>query len=178
MRVLGEKEEIQQVARVCTVCGLCEQAQRLERQTPGSYATNMSFSLTPHTRTYTTARRGYRRRERHQVDRGPRDDHWRSDCRRRHLRLEQWYVRGTREAEKKKEMTGISRETLLDFKNENCTHTHTIDTGKFPLFTDPSPGYHGLKFWEMFGGEKVRACVCSCRYARKYSLKSSNQTKE
>jgi O-acetylhomoserine/O-acetylserine sulfhydrylase len=23
--------------------------------------------------------------------------------------------------------------------------------GKFPLFTEPSEGYHGLKFWEMFG---------------------------
>ncbi len=23
--------------------------------------------------------------------------------------------------------------------------------GKFPLFTDPSPSYHGLKFWDVFG---------------------------
>jgi O-acetylhomoserine (thiol)-lyase len=23
--------------------------------------------------------------------------------------------------------------------------------GRFPLFTEPSPGYHGLKFWEVFG---------------------------
>jgi O-acetylhomoserine/O-acetylserine sulfhydrylase len=23
--------------------------------------------------------------------------------------------------------------------------------GKFPIFTEPSPGYHGLKFWEIFG---------------------------
>jgi OAH/OAS sulfhydrylase len=23
--------------------------------------------------------------------------------------------------------------------------------GKFPLFTDPSPAYHGLKFWDVFG---------------------------
>jgi O-acetylhomoserine (thiol)-lyase len=23
--------------------------------------------------------------------------------------------------------------------------------GNFPVFTDPSPGYHGLKFWEVFG---------------------------
>ncbi|WP_373507640.1 O-acetylhomoserine aminocarboxypropyltransferase/cysteine synthase family protein [Thiocapsa sp.] len=23
--------------------------------------------------------------------------------------------------------------------------------GKFPLFTDPAPGYHGLNFWEVFG---------------------------
>jgi O-acetylhomoserine (thiol)-lyase len=24
-------------------------------------------------------------------------------------------------------------------------------SGKFPIFTEPSPGYHGLKFWEIFG---------------------------
>jgi O-acetylhomoserine (thiol)-lyase len=23
--------------------------------------------------------------------------------------------------------------------------------GKFPIFTEPSPGYHGLRFWEVFG---------------------------
>ncbi|MFN8092459.1 MAG: O-acetylhomoserine aminocarboxypropyltransferase/cysteine synthase [Vicinamibacteria bacterium] len=23
--------------------------------------------------------------------------------------------------------------------------------GKFPIFTEPSPGYHGLKFWDVFG---------------------------
>lgn len=25
--------------------------------------------------------------------------------------------------------------------------------GKFPAFTEPSPGYHGLRFWEVFGEE-------------------------
>ena len=25
------------------------------------------------------------------------------------------------------------------------------DSGRFPSFTEPSPGYHGLKFWEVFG---------------------------
>jgi len=25
--------------------------------------------------------------------------------------------------------------------------------GKFPIFTEPSPGYHGLKFWENFGAD-------------------------
>jgi len=25
------------------------------------------------------------------------------------------------------------------------------NNGKFPMFTDPSPGYHGIKFWETFG---------------------------
>jgi O-acetylhomoserine (thiol)-lyase len=29
--------------------------------------------------------------------------------------------------------------------------TFPWDNGKFPEFTDPSPGYHGLKFWETFG---------------------------
>ncbi len=25
--------------------------------------------------------------------------------------------------------------------------------GKFPLFTNPAPGYHGLNFWEVFGSQ-------------------------
>ena len=25
--------------------------------------------------------------------------------------------------------------------------------GNFPIFTEPSPGYHGLKFWEIFGSD-------------------------
>ncbi len=31
--------------------------------------------------------------------------------------------------------------------------TFNWGNGKFPLFTEPSPGYHGLKFWEVFGDE-------------------------
>jgi O-acetylhomoserine (thiol)-lyase len=27
--------------------------------------------------------------------------------------------------------------------------------GKFPLFTEPSPGYHGLNFWETFGSKST-----------------------
>jgi len=27
------------------------------------------------------------------------------------------------------------------------------NNGKFPEFTEPSPGYHGLKFWDVFGPE-------------------------
>ena len=27
------------------------------------------------------------------------------------------------------------------------------NNGKFPEFTEPSPGYHGLRFWEVFGAE-------------------------
>ncbi|MBO6575117.1 MAG: O-acetylhomoserine aminocarboxypropyltransferase/cysteine synthase [Rhodothermales bacterium] len=29
------------------------------------------------------------------------------------------------------------------------------DNGRFPSFTEPSPGYHGLKFWDTFGPEGV-----------------------
>lgn len=28
------------------------------------------------------------------------------------------------------------------------------NNGKFPVFTEPSPGYHGLVFWDVFGGPK------------------------
>ncbi len=33
--------------------------------------------------------------------------------------------------------------------------TFPWDNGKFPVFTEPSPGYHGLKFWETFGPDGV-----------------------
>ena len=29
--------------------------------------------------------------------------------------------------------------------------TFPWDNGNFPVFTEPSPGYHGLKFWDVFG---------------------------
>jgi len=31
--------------------------------------------------------------------------------------------------------------------------TFNWGNGKFPLFTEPSPGYHGLKFWDVFGSD-------------------------
>ncbi|KAI8835833.1 O-acetylhomoserine/O-acetylserine sulfhydrylase [Chytriomyces cf. hyalinus JEL632] len=31
--------------------------------------------------------------------------------------------------------------------------TFPWNNGKFPVFTEPSPGYHGLKFWDTFGPE-------------------------
>lgn len=31
--------------------------------------------------------------------------------------------------------------------------TFPWNNGKFPVFTEPSPGYHGLKFWDVFGPE-------------------------
>ena len=33
--------------------------------------------------------------------------------------------------------------------------TFPWNNGKFPTFTEPSPGYHGLNFWETFGPEGV-----------------------
>ncbi|RMF15619.1 MAG: O-acetylhomoserine aminocarboxypropyltransferase/cysteine synthase [Candidatus Dadabacteria bacterium] len=33
--------------------------------------------------------------------------------------------------------------------------TFPWNNGKFPIFTDPSPGYHGLKFWDTFGPDGV-----------------------
>ncbi|MGI9174330.1 MAG: O-acetylhomoserine aminocarboxypropyltransferase/cysteine synthase family protein, partial [Rhodothermales bacterium] len=33
--------------------------------------------------------------------------------------------------------------------------TFPWDNGRFPVFTEPSPGYHGLNFWETFGPEGV-----------------------
>ena len=33
--------------------------------------------------------------------------------------------------------------------------TFPWNNGKFPVFTEPSPGYHGLKFWEAFGPDGV-----------------------
>ncbi len=33
--------------------------------------------------------------------------------------------------------------------------TFPWDNGRFPTFTEPSPGYHGLNFWETFGPDGV-----------------------
>jgi O-acetylhomoserine (thiol)-lyase len=33
--------------------------------------------------------------------------------------------------------------------------TFDWSSGKFPMFTEPSEGYHGLKFWEVFGRDGV-----------------------
>ena len=33
--------------------------------------------------------------------------------------------------------------------------TFPWNNGKFPTFTEPSPGYHGLNFWEVFGPDGV-----------------------
>jgi O-acetylhomoserine/O-acetylserine sulfhydrylase len=33
--------------------------------------------------------------------------------------------------------------------------TFPWNNGKFPMFTEPSPGYHGMKFWDTFGPKGV-----------------------
>jgi O-acetylhomoserine/O-acetylserine sulfhydrylase len=33
--------------------------------------------------------------------------------------------------------------------------TFPWNNGRFPTFTEPSPGYHGMKFWDVFGPEGV-----------------------
>ena len=41
--------------------------------------------------------------------------------------------------------------------------TFDWSSGRFPSFTEPSPGYHGLKFWDVFGPSGVSATVGLCR---------------
>jgi O-acetylhomoserine (thiol)-lyase len=41
------------------------------------------------------------------------------------------------------------------------------DSGRFPEFVDPSPGYHGLKFWETFG---PKTFITKCRVEGMRSL--------
>jgi OAH/OAS sulfhydrylase len=43
--------------------------------------------------------------------------------------------------------------------------------GKFPLFTDPSPAYHGLKFWEVFGKDGPFGNICFAIRARVEGLR-------
>jgi O-acetylhomoserine/O-acetylserine sulfhydrylase len=43
--------------------------------------------------------------------------------------------------------------------------TFPWNNGKFPMFTEPSEGYHGLKFWDVFGPEgpfKVNMAFAVC----------------
>jgi O-acetylhomoserine (thiol)-lyase len=41
------------------------------------------------------------------------------------------------------------------------------DSGRFPEFVDPSPGYHGLRLWERFG---AKAFIAKCRVEGMRSL--------
>jgi O-acetylhomoserine/O-acetylserine sulfhydrylase len=43
--------------------------------------------------------------------------------------------------------------------------------GNFPIFTEPSPGYHGLKFWEVFGANSQFGNIAFCIRARVESLR-------
>lgn len=54
------------------------------------------------------------------------------------------------------------------------TDAGTFDwgNGKFPIMTDPSPGYHGMKFWETFGPNGVMgANICFIIRARVEALR-------
>ncbi|REJ73813.1 MAG: O-acetylhomoserine aminocarboxypropyltransferase/cysteine synthase [Acidobacteria bacterium] len=43
--------------------------------------------------------------------------------------------------------------------------------GRFPVFTEPSPGYHGMKFWEVFGPDGPFGNVCFAIRARVEGLR-------
>ena len=40
---------------------------------------------------------------------------------------------------------------VIDGGNFDWSVTHADGTPKHPMFTEPSPGYHGLRFWDVFG---------------------------
>ena len=48
--------------------------------------------------------------------------------------------------------------------------------GKFPLFTDPAPGYHGLNFWEVFGDKGPFGNIALAIRARVEGLRDFGQT--
>ncbi len=43
--------------------------------------------------------------------------------------------------------------------------------GRFPIFTDPAPGYHGLNFWELFGKDSQFGNIAFIIRARVESLR-------
>lgn len=47
--------------------------------------------------------------------------------------------------------------------------------GKFPLFTDPAPGYHGLNFWEVFGSNGPFGNIAFAIRARVEGLRDFGQ---
>ena len=47
--------------------------------------------------------------------------------------------------------------------------------GKFPLFTDPDPGYHGLNFWEVFGSNGPFGNIAFAIRARVEGLRDFGQ---
>ncbi|MCH8494114.1 MAG: O-acetylhomoserine aminocarboxypropyltransferase/cysteine synthase [Balneolales bacterium] len=47
--------------------------------------------------------------------------------------------------------------------------------GKFPLFTDPAPGYHGVNFWEVFGDQGPFGNIAFAIRARVEGLRDFGQ---
>src|SRR5690606_6712249 len=47
--------------------------------------------------------------------------------------------------------------------------------GKFPLFTEPAPGYHGLNFWEVFGDKGPFGNIAFAIRARVEGLRDFGQ---
>ena len=45
------------------------------------------------------------------------------------------------------------------------------NSGRFPMFTEPSPGYHGLNFWETFGAESKYGNIAFITRARVEQLR-------
>jgi len=45
------------------------------------------------------------------------------------------------------------------------------DSGRFPEFTQPNPGYHGLNFWEAFGGDSPHGNIAFIMRARVEGLR-------
>jgi O-acetylhomoserine/O-acetylserine sulfhydrylase-like pyridoxal-dependent enzyme len=40
--------------------------------------------------------------------------------------------------------------------------TFNWGNGRYPMFTEPAPGYHGMNFWEVFGpGGTTGALPCT-----------------
>lgn len=48
--------------------------------------------------------------------------------------------------------------------------------GKFPLFTDPAPGYHGVNFWEVFGDQGPFGNIAFAIRARVEGLRDFGQS--
>jgi O-acetylhomoserine/O-acetylserine sulfhydrylase len=50
------------------------------------------------------------------------------------------------------------------------------NNGRFPIFTEPSPGYHGLKFWDVFGSQSQFGNIAFIIRARVEQLRDIGAT--
>ena len=50
------------------------------------------------------------------------------------------------------------------------------NNGRFPIFTEPSPGYHGLKFWDIFGSQSQYGNIAFIIRARVEQLRDIGAT--